>query len=151
MHPAYCALVNGGVLYEPQLVQREVAADGNLVSEFSPKEMRRVISSETSDIMRDLLSGAVKNGTGKKAFSELISIGGKTGTSQKLVDGSYSNSNYNSSFVGFFPVENPQVVCLILINSPDQGKYGGLVAAPIFKNIAERIVKTDTEKFQQYL
>ncbi len=64
--------------------------------------------------MRDLLFGAVKNGTGKKAFSELISIGGKTGTSQKLVGGSYSKANYNSSFVGFFPVENPQVVCLIL-------------------------------------
>src|SRR5690606_28434415 len=57
----------------------------------------------------------------------------------------------NSSFVGFFPVEDPQVVCLVLINSPDQGKYGGLVAAPIFKNIAERIIQTDTDKFQEYL
>ena len=51
----------------------------------------------------------------------------------------------------FFPVENPQVVCLILLNSPDQGKYGGLVAAPIFKNVAERIVQNDIEKFQQYI
>ena len=104
----YCALINGGVLYEPQLLQRQISKDGNLVYEFSPKEIRRVISSETSDVMRDLLGGVVKNGTGKKAFSELISIGGKTGTSQKLVDGSYSKQHYNSSFVGFFPVENPQ-------------------------------------------
>lgn len=147
----YCALVNGGVLYEPQLVQREIAQNNELVYEFSPKEVRRVISPETSDLMRDLLSGVVKNGTGKKAYSELISIGGKTGTSQKLVNGSYSKQQYNSSFIGFFPVENPQVICLILINSPDLGRYGGLVAAPIFKNVAERIVQTDNEKFQQYI
>ena len=148
---AYCALINGGVLYEPQLLQRQISKDGNLVYEFSPKEVRRVISTETSDIMRDLLGGVVKNGTGKKAYSELISIGGKTGTSQKLVDGSYSKQHYNSSFVGFFPVENPKVVCLILLNSPDQGKYGGLVAAPIFKNVAERIVQNDYEEFQEYI
>ncbi|HEX9251246.1 MAG TPA: penicillin-binding transpeptidase domain-containing protein, partial [Ignavibacteriaceae bacterium] len=147
----YCALINGGVLYEPQLVQRQVSKAGKLVYEFSPKEVRRVISSETSDTMRDLLQGVVKNGTGKKAYSELISIGGKTGTSQKLVDGSYSKQHYNSSFVGFFPVENPKVVCLILINSPDQGKYGGLVAAPIFKNVAERIVQNDYQEFQEYI
>lgn len=151
MTAAYCALINGGVLFEPQLVQRQVSADGDLVYEFEPKEVRRVISEETSDIIRNLLGGVVKSGTGIKANSELISIGGKTGTSQKLVDGSYSKQHYNSSFVGFFPVEDPQVVCLVLINSPDQGKYGGLVAAPIFKNIAERIIQTDTDKFQEYL
>jgi cell division protein FtsI (penicillin-binding protein 3) len=148
---AYCALINGGVLYEPQLLQRQISKNGNLVYEFSPKEVRRVISSETSDVMRDLLGGVVKNGTGKKAYSDMISIGGKTGTSQKLVDGSYSKQHYNSSFVGFFPVENPKVVCLILLNSPDQGKYGGLVAAPIFKNVAERIVQNDYEEFQEYI
>ncbi len=151
MIAGFSALINGGILYEPQLVQREISESGDIVNEFKPVEVRRVISSETSDIMRDLLSGVVKKGTGKKAFSELVSIGGKTGTSQKLVDGSYSKQHYNSSFVGFFPVENPQVVCLILLNSPDQGKYGGLVAAPIFKNVSERIVQSDIEKFQQYI
>jgi cell division protein FtsI/penicillin-binding protein 2 len=147
----YCALVNGGVLYEPQLIQRQISKDGDLVYEFAPKEVRRVISPETSDVMRDLLGGVVKKGTGKNAFSELISVGGKTGTSHKLVDGSYSKQHYNSSFVGFFPVENPQVVCLILVNSPDQGRYGGLVAAPIFKNVTERIVQNDYDKFQDYI
>ena len=147
----YCALVNGGVLYEPQLIQRQIDQNDELIYEFSPKEIRRVISSETSDVMRELLGGVVKNGTGKNAFSEIISIGGKTGTSQKLVDGKYSKQHYNSSFIGFFPVENPQVICLILLNSPDQGRYGGLVAAPIFKNVAERIVQNDYEKFQEYI
>lgn len=149
MITGYSALINGGVLYEPQLISREVTYDGKLVDEFSPKEVRRVISPETSEIMKSLLAGVVKNGTGKKAYSDLISIGGKTGTSQKIVNGSYSKKDYNSSFIGFFPVENPKVVCLILINAPDQGKYGGLVAAPIFKNIAERVVQTDVDKFQQ--
>ncbi len=151
MIAGYCALINGGILYEPQLVHRQIAKNGNLVYEFAPIEIRRVISSQTSDTMRDLLGGVVKNGTGIKAFSELISVGGKTGTSQKLVNGAYSKQYYNSSFIGFFPVENPQVVCLILLNSPDQGKYGGLVAAPIFKKVTERIVQNDIEKFQQYL
>jgi cell division protein FtsI (penicillin-binding protein 3) len=149
MITAYSALINGGILYEPQLVQREISFDGNLVNEFSPKEVRRVISSETSSVMRNLLAGVVKNGTGKKAYSEIISIGGKTGTSQKLVNGSYSKKDYNSSFIGFFPVDDPKIVCLILLNAPDQGRYGGLVAAPILKNIAERVVQTDLDKFQQ--
>ncbi|MDY0082237.1 MAG: penicillin-binding transpeptidase domain-containing protein [Ignavibacteriaceae bacterium] len=151
MAAAYCALINGGILYEPQLVQRQVSADGDLIKEFEPKEVRKVISDKTSEIIRNLLGSVVIKGTGKLAKSELINIGGKTGTSQKLVDGAYSKQHYNSSFIGFFPVEDPQVVCLILINSPDQGKYGGLVAAPIFKNVAERIVQTDNDKFQQYL
>jgi cell division protein FtsI/penicillin-binding protein 2 len=151
MAAAYSALINGGILYEPQLIHRELTNDGQLVNEFSPKEVRRVISKETSAVMRNLLSGVVKNGTGKKAYSELIPIGGKTGTSQKLVDGRYSKSDYNSSFIGFFPVDDPQIVCLILINSPDQGKYGGLVAAPIFKNLAERLVQNDVDRFQQHI
>ncbi len=149
MVTAYSAIINGGILYAPQLLSKEISYDGHLVKEFSPKQIRRVISSETSKQMRDLMEGVVKEGTGKKAFSELISIGGKTGTSQKLVNGSYSKSNYNSSFIGFFPVNDPKVVCLILINSPDLGRYGGLVAAPIFKNVAERIVQMDLNKFQQ--
>lgn len=148
---AYSAIINGGVLLEPQLIERQISHTEGLVYECKPKEVRRVISTETSEIMRNLLAGVVKNGTGKKANSEFISIGGKTGTSQKLVNGSYSKSQYNSSFIGFFPVDNPQVICLVLVNSPDVGRYGGLVAAPIFKNVAERIVLTDTDKFQQYI
>jgi len=98
--------------------------------------------------MREYLRGVVQRGTGQAAKLDLISVGGKTGTSQKLVDGKYSKSLYNSSFIGFFPVENPQVICLILVNSPEKGKYGGMVAAPIFKEIAGRIVNSDIKFFQ---
>lgn len=146
---AFSAVINGGVLYQPQIVKSQVRYDGSFVYQAQPKEIRRVISSGTSDLMRKLLAGAVKNGTGKKAASDLIEIGGKTGTSQKLIDGRYSRAHYNSSFVGFFPVDNPKVAMLILVNSPDVGKYGGLVAAPIFKRVAERIVTDDIQNFQK--
>jgi cell division protein FtsI (penicillin-binding protein 3) len=98
--------------------------------------------------MREYLRGVIEKGTGKAAKLNFISVGGKTGTSQKLVDGKYSKSQYNSSFIGFFPVENPQILCLILVNSPERGKYGGAVAAPIFKEVAEKIVKSNEKFFQ---
>lgn len=146
---AFSAVINGGILYQPQIIKRQVHYDGSLVYDLQPKEIRRVISSETSELMKKLMSGVVKNGTGKKANSELISIGGKTGTSQKLINGKYSRAHYNSSFVGFFPVENPKVVMLILVNSPDIGRYGGLVAAPIFKKIADRVVADNINNFDE--
>lgn len=148
---AFSALINGGILYEPQILLRRINHNGELEFENEPKQIRRVVSEQTSNMMKNILRGVVKNGTGKNADVEFISVGGKTGTSQKLVDGSYSKAHYNSSFIGFFPVEDPQVVCLILVNSPDVGKYGGLVAAPIFKSIASRIVEKDFDHFEKYI
>ncbi|GMU95699.1 penicillin-binding protein [Ignavibacterium sp.] len=148
---AFSALINGGILYEPQLLLKRINHNGELEFEFEPKPVRRVVSEQTSVLMKNILRGVVKNGTGKNADVEFISIGGKTGTSQKLVDGSYSKAQYNSSFIGFFPVEDPQIVCLILFNSPDVGKYGGLVAAPVFKSVAARIIEKDFNKFEKYI
>jgi len=144
---AYSALINGGILYQPQIVKKEIA-DGKIIFENSPIQVRTVISKETSDKMKEYLVSVVENGTGKLAKLDFTTVGGKTGTSKKLVNGEYSDLEYNSSFVGFFPAENPKVVCLILLNSPKIGKYGGFVAAPIFKNVATRIIKTDLELFQ---
>lgn len=148
---AFSALINGGILYEPQILLRRINHNGELEFESEPKQIRRVVSEQTSNVMKNILRGVVKNGTGKNAEVEFISVGGKTGTSQKLVDGSYSKAHYNSSFIGFFPVEDPQVVCLILVNSPDVGKYGGLVAAPIFKSVVSRIVEKDFDHFEKYI
>lgn len=143
---AYAAVINGGILYQPQIIKRIMDNKGVILSENTPKQIRSVISRQTSDRMRDYLKGVVERGTGKSAKLDFISVGGKTGTSQKLIDGKYSKSQYNSSFIGFFPVENPQILCLILVNSPEKGKYGGAVAAPIFKEVAEKIAKSN-EKF----
>jgi cell division protein FtsI (penicillin-binding protein 3) len=145
---AYSAVVNGGILYQPEILLKETKHDGQLVFQNQPKMVRRVISERTSERMRNLLVGVVKDGTGTNAQLSSITVGGKTGTSQKLIDGKYSKTMYNSSFVGFFPAESPKVVCLILVNSPEVGRYGGSVAAPIFKNVAERIVALDPNYFQ---
>lgn len=148
MTSSYCAIVNGGILYQPQLLKKEIGSDGKVLYENKPKEVRRVISPGTSEKMKKMLFSVVENGTGKNAKSELISVGGKTGTSQKLIGGKYSKSEYNSSFIGFFPADNPLVVCLVLVNSPKVGKYGGSVAAPIFKNVVERIVTANLKDYQ---
>jgi cell division protein FtsI (penicillin-binding protein 3) len=145
---AYAAVINGGILYQPQITKRIVDNKGVALFENSPKQIRNVISKETSARMREYLRGVVENGTGKSAKLDFISVGGKTGTSQKLVDGKYSKSHYNSSFIGFFPVENPQILMLVLVNSPERGKYGGAVAAPIFKGVAEKIVNSNPKFLQ---
>lgn len=144
---AYSSLINGGILYRPLLVKKIEDAEGNIISENLPKVVRKVISNRTSERMVSLLRSVVENGTGKTAKSELISIGGKTGTSKIAVNGKYINGKYNSSFVGFFPVENPKLICLILVNSPKTEYYGGKVAAPLFKKIVERIVQNDPSNF----
>lgn len=140
---AYCAIVNGGILYEPRILSREVSRDGTVIEKSSPREVRRVISESTSQRMRKMLVGVVEDGTGKNAHIDGVSIGGKTGTSQRLIDGRYSKENYNSSFIGFFPAEDPQIVCLILLNSPGIGRYGGMAAAPVFKNVAQKLIERD--------
>jgi cell division protein FtsI/penicillin-binding protein 2 len=146
---AFSAIINGGILYEPHILKGRTDKNGKVLFETSPIVVRRVISEETSARVRKMLRGVVKNGTGSLADSKLITVGGKTGTSQNVIDGKYSKKKYTVSFIGFFPVDNPKMVCLIIVNSPDEEKYGGKVAAPIFKNITERILQTDLKKFQE--
>lgn len=143
---AYAAIINGGYLYEPQIVKKIINNNGTSET-IKPKLVRQVISDKTSERMKKLLTGVIERGTAKNAKIEKVSVGGKTGTSQKLVDGNYSKQKYNTSFIGFFPAENPKLLCLILINSPAIGRYGGLVAAPVFKNIAEKIINNEPHNF----
>ncbi len=145
---AFSALINGGILYYPQIIKEQISSDGEIIFEKRPVQIRKVISNETSSRIKNILTSVVETGTGQNAKIDLLTSGGKTGTTQKLIEGNYSNSEYNSSFIGFFPAENPQAVCLILINSPKIGKYGGIVAAPIFKKIAEGIIKSDPDQFR---
>ena len=144
---AYSALVNGGKLFKPQIIKKITDASGNIVYNSNPDLVRTVISKNTSMRIRKILSTVVEDGTGTKAKIKFINAGGKTGTSQRLINGKYSKNQYNSSFIGFFPVDNPQIICLVLVNSPKVGKYGGQVAAPIFKRISERIIKGNYNKF----
>ena len=146
---AFCALVNGGILYQPRIVKKQVDKNGNIIKEYSPIVVRRVINEKTSERMRKLLLGAVENGTGKMARIDSVAIGGKTGTSKIIVNGKYSYDKYYSSFVGFCPADNPQLVCYVLINKPNGNYYGGLVAAPVFKNIVSRILSLENNNEHQ--
>ncbi len=140
---AYSALVNGGYILEPRILKQIVDAKGNVKSEFETKKIRRVISQETSELIKNIMIGVVEHGTGTNAQLENVYVGGKTGTAQKLIKGRYSSKYYNSSFIGFFPAEDPEIICLILVDSPEIGRYGGQVAAPIFRNVAKKILDID--------
>lgn len=142
---ALSATVNGGTLYQPFITKTISDNQGNIIKKNNPVRIRSVISKSTSDLLKDMMVSAVEDGTGKLARLDNVVVGGKTGTSQKFIDGSYSSDYYNSSFFGFLPVDQPKLICLIIVSSPKIGKYGGQVAAPIFKNIMERIVEADLD------
>ncbi|MBK8943763.1 MAG: transpeptidase family protein [Ignavibacteriae bacterium] len=140
---AYSAIINGGNLLQPFMLKKILTPNGEIEEEFETNKIRRVISKETSDRMKDIMLGVVENGTGSNARQDNVFVGGKTGTAQKLVNGRYSSWEYNSSFIGFFPVEDPKVICFILLDAPQVGRYGGQAAAPIFKNVTSKILETD--------
>lgn len=117
---AFCSVINGGYYYEPSVVQRIEDEDGNIIDNLENVLVRRTVSEETSDIMRQQLFMVVEQGTGRKAAVEGYTIGGKTGTAEKLPRG---NGKYMISFIGFAPVEDPQVVIYVVVdepNTPDQ-------------------------------
>lgn len=140
---AYCALINGGTLMKPYIVKTVVDHLGKVVEENHPQKIRSLISKSTSDEMKSLMVGVVENGTGTAAQLDNVLVGGKTGTSQRLVNNNYSAGSHNATFVGFFPADNPQVICLIVVHAPKIGQYGGVVSAPIFHEVAKRMVETD--------
>jgi cell division protein FtsI (penicillin-binding protein 3) len=143
MLTAFSAAINGGYLYRPYIVKEVKDHTGKVTDVFSPEKIRNVITKSTSDNIVDFLIGVVEDGTGSKAKLQNVLVGGKTGTAQMLINGNYSKSEYNASFVGFFPAENPKIACLIQVSSPSVGRYGGQVAAPIFQRVAEGLIETD--------
>lgn len=139
MAQAYAAVANGGVLMKPYIVEKITAPDGEVVFRNTPMAIRRVVTPDVAHTLTGLFVDVVEHGTGEYARMENLLIAGKTGTAQKLVDGKYSKKYYHASFAGYFPIPNPQIVGYIMIDSPLRGYTGGIVAAPIFKRIAERI------------
>jgi cell division protein FtsI (penicillin-binding protein 3) len=137
MAAAVSAVANGGTLYEPRLVRAFIHNGRRQVLE--PKPIRRAVSEATAATLTGIMEAVVERGTAKAAQIPGYTIAGKTGTAAKLVNGRYSNSDYNTSFVGFLPSRQPALAIVVVIDSP-HGKvtaYGGTVAAPVFKRIAE--------------
>ncbi|MDP3581909.1 MAG: penicillin-binding protein 2, partial [Ignavibacteria bacterium] len=143
MIAAYSAIINGGNLYQPYITKSITDHSGKVIEEKQPEKIRSVISPTTSAKMKNLMIGVVEHGSGTAAMLPDVLVGGKTGTSQRLVNNNYSSSSHNSSFIGFFPAENPTVIIYVLVNSPSRGQYGGLVAAPIFHDVAKRMIESD--------
>ncbi len=137
---AYCAIANGGTLMKPYIVSEIISPSGKVLKKNSPLEERRVISRATAGKMRNILKTVVEEGgTAEKASVTGNFVAGKTGTAQ-IFDtgtGSYSRSRVVSSFVGFAPADNPRVALIVVVYEPHGETYGGLVAAPVFKNIIE--------------
>lgn len=138
---AVAAAVNGGNYYIPRLLKSIISADGKTVSENAPVLKNRAISGEASSILRGMLEGVVKEGSGKHAYIEGYKVGGKTGTAQKYEDGHVASGKYISSFAGFFPANNPEYLALIIVDEPQGTYYGSAVAAPVAKEIFEDIIK----------
>jgi cell division protein FtsI (penicillin-binding protein 3) len=136
MVTAVSAVANGGQLIEPRVVG--AVYRNQLRYPVRPKVIRRVIDTDTAAALTSIMEGVTEHGTAKAARIAGYTIAGKTGTAAKLVDGRYSKRDYNASFVGFLPSSNPVIAMIVVIDSPHAGTYyGGTVAAPIFRRIAE--------------
>lgn len=140
---AAAAAVNGGYYYAPRLVKSISSEDGAVYLEFGKRLLCRTVSEETSEILSSMLEGVVKEGSGKQAYVEGLRVAGKTGTAQKYENGHIAAGKYVSSFVGYFPADDPHYLVLVIVDEPQGSYYGSTVAAPcageIFRGIAETI------------
>ena len=133
------AIANGGLLVKPRVVKQIRPGDLSMSPGESQVFEKRVLRKETTDVIKEMMSAVVSSGTGRAAQLLGFSAAGKTGTAQKVdADGRYSHTRFVSSFVGFAPTDNPAVSIVIVIDEPHGRYYGGEVAAPVFKRIAEK-------------
>jgi cell division protein FtsI (penicillin-binding protein 3) len=137
MTMALAAMGNGGVLMEPLIVKEIVSPQGEKITEFQPRPVRRVLSQETARQMLEIMAMVTQpGGTAKDAAPEGFTVAGKTGTAQKLVGRAYSHSKFNALFIGLIPADKPVLAVAVILDEPKGAIYGGVVAAPVFKEIA---------------
>jgi stage V sporulation protein D (sporulation-specific penicillin-binding protein) len=138
---AICSIVNGGKLYQPYFVDSIIGAQNEVVYKKSQNILKKTISQETSEIMKNMMLEVIKQYSGFNAFIPGYEVGGKTGTTQKYSDGKISGE-YIASFVGTFPAQNPDYVILIVVDEPGGvSYYGSIAATPYAKLIIEDIIK----------
>ena len=148
MITAFSAVVNGGTLYKPYLVEKITDGEGIVIRRNTPTVVRKVISDKVSESMRSILADTVDKGTGKRARIEGYAVGGKTGTAQLSGGKSgYIRNEYLSSFIGFFPADKPKYVIMAMFMRPQSdiqsNRFGGVVAAPVVGNVIRRIIKEE--------
>lgn len=139
---AFSVVANGGVLIEPHIYDKIVGLRNNQIKENKVKARRRVISEDVALRLRRMMKGVVDNGTGKRCRLPGLAIGGKTGTSQKIdkETSAYSQEAVWASFIGFAPVDCPELVCGVMLDEPANGESGGASAGPAFKQILQQLI-----------
>ncbi len=135
------AIANNGVYMRPFVVKYVKDAQGQIIQEHKPQILDKIMTDDTAKRLHAILQGVVDNGTAKKAQIEGVRVAGKTGTAQKVVGGAYSHSNFYATFVGFAPVDNPRLACVVVFDEPHPIYYGGLVSAPVFKEVVENALR----------
>ena len=141
---AYCAIANGGYLLQPKLIRQVIDSQNLSLHVEKPVIIRKIANENTMHDIKKMLRNVILDGTGINAEISGWKVAGKTGTAQKWLDGKYSNDKFISNFVGFFPVENPQLLALVILDEPKQPyHWGGQGAAVAFKRIMKRIISMD--------
>ena len=145
VHSAMSSVANDGILMKPLFISRIFDSSGKTVVPFDPKPVRKVISTRVATQLNKMLVSVVSaQGTARRAEIKGFYVAGKTGTTQKIIDGKYSNRHHVASFSGYFPADNPKVAITVVVDEPkmDMGRlgYGGIVAAPSFRRIGESII-----------
>ncbi|MDE6058432.1 MAG: stage V sporulation protein D [Clostridia bacterium] len=138
---AAASAVNGGYYYSPRMVEEIFSDDNTVRQKNEPALLGRTVSKETSSLLAGMLEGVVRDGSGQKAYIEGYRVAGKTGTAQKYENGVIAQGKYISSFVGFFPANNPRYLALIIVDEPEGTYYGSTVAAPCAKDIFQGIIE----------
>jgi cell division protein FtsI/penicillin-binding protein 2 len=140
---AYSAMANGGKMMKPHIIDSHRDEAGNIIESFEPSVLRQVSSEAACDTMLSYIQEVVDDGTATHIKMDYISVGGKTGTAEKNVEGTrgYSSGKYNAVFAGMFPMEDPQMVVVVFYDEPDHYyRFGSMSAAPTFKKIVENIL-----------
>lgn len=148
---AIAAIANGGVYMQPYVVKSIKDIHNEVIKAFNPKELGRVISEDTAKRVTDILVGVVEEGTGKRAKIDGVKVAGKTGTAQKVVNGTYSHSDFYATFMGFAPADNPRIAAVIVFDEPRPSHFGGTVSGPVFKEVVENTLKYLESSQEEYL
>lgn len=139
---AVASLANDGVYMQPYILSAVIDKKGEVIKSFSPAAERRVVSIKTSQKMRQILEAVVEEGTGRLAHSKEFKLAGKTGTAQKVEpNGTYSHTKFIASFIGYAPADHPEIAIVVIVDEPRPYYYGGVVSGPVFKLVAEDVLK----------
>ncbi len=145
----YNAVANNGKLMKPQFVKK-IARNGEVIEEFEPVVLKERIASEVNiNLVKDALEGVVERGTAKNIRALGFKIAGKTGTAKIAKDGRYNTHNYQASFCGYFPADNPKYSCIVVIQGPTKNIYGAVVSGTVFKEIADKIYANGLGNFNK--